>query len=80
MGLALFLLTYFLFSWTMETVIHNRKEVIVPDISGKSSASALQALSESNLALSIGGYEFNESVPIGTAPCCCVNGRVWERN
>ena len=65
-GLALFLLTYFLFSWTMETVIHNRKEVIVPDISGKSSASALQALSENNLAMSIGGYEFNEAVPIGT--------------
>lgn len=65
-GLALFLLTYVLFSWTMETVIHNRKEVIVPDISGKSSANALQLLSENNLAMSIGGYEFNESVPIGT--------------
>ncbi|MBI5744401.1 MAG: PASTA domain-containing protein [Elusimicrobia bacterium] len=65
-ALALFLLTYFLFSWTMETVIHNRKEVIVPDISGKSSVNALQALSENNLAMKIEGYEFNESVPIGT--------------
>ena len=65
-GLVLFFLTYFLFSWTMETVIHNRKEVIVPDISGKSSASALQSLSEINLAMKIEGYEFNESVPIGT--------------
>lgn len=65
-GLGLFILTYFLFSWTMETVIHNRKEVIVPDISGKSSINALQALSENNLAIKIGGYEFNESVPIGT--------------
>jgi eukaryotic-like serine/threonine-protein kinase len=65
-GLALFLLTYFLFSWTMETVIHNRKEVLVPDISGKSSVNALQALSEINLAMKIEGTEFNESVPIGT--------------
>lgn len=65
-GLALSLLTYFLFSWTMETVIHNRKEVIVPDISGKSTSHALQALSELNLAVKIGGTEFNESVPIGT--------------
>lgn len=65
-GLALFLLTYFLFSWTMETVIHNRKEVIVPDIAGKSSVNALQVLSENNLAMKIEGYEFNESVPIGT--------------
>jgi serine/threonine-protein kinase len=65
-GLALFLLTYVLFSWTMETVIHNRKEVLVPDISGRSSVNALQELSEINLAMKIGGTEFNESVPIGT--------------
>ena len=65
-SLALFFLTYFLFSWTMETVIHNRKEVLVPDISGKSAANALQFLSENNLAMKIGGYEFNDSVPIGT--------------
>ena len=65
-GLALFILTYALFSWTMETVIHNRKEVMVPDIAGKSSVNALQALSEMNLAMKIEGYEFNETVPIGT--------------
>ena len=65
-GFALFILTYFLFSWTMETVIHNRKEVLVPDISGKSSVNALRVLSENNLAMKIGGYEFNETVPIGT--------------
>jgi serine/threonine-protein kinase len=47
-------------------VIHNRKEVLVPDISGKSSVNALQALSENNLAMKIEGYEFNEAVPIGT--------------
>lgn len=65
-GVLLFFMTYFLFSWTLETVIHNRKEVIVPDISGKSSVTALQSLSELNLAMKIEGTEFNESVPIGT--------------
>ncbi len=65
-ALALFFMTYFLFSWTMDTVIHNRKEVIVPDIQNKSAANALQLLSEGDLAMKIEGYEFNDSVPIGT--------------
>ncbi|OGS28772.1 MAG: hypothetical protein A2218_11440 [Elusimicrobia bacterium RIFOXYA2_FULL_53_38] len=65
-ALALFFLTYFLFSWTMDTVIHNRKEVIVPDIQGKSASNALQLISEGSLAMKIDGYEFNDSVPIGT--------------
>jgi len=65
-AIVLFFLTYFSFSWTMESVIHNRKEVIVPDISGKSAASALQLVSENNLCMKIDGYEFNDSVPIGT--------------
>ncbi|MBI4801880.1 MAG: PASTA domain-containing protein [Elusimicrobia bacterium] len=66
MAVVLFFLTYFSFSWTMESVIHNRKEVLVPDISGKSAASALQLVSENNLSMKIEGYEFNDSVPIGT--------------
>jgi serine/threonine-protein kinase len=65
-ALALFFLTYFLFSWTMDTVIHSRKEVIVPDIQGKSAANALQLISEGDLAMKIDGYEFNDAVPIGT--------------
>lgn len=65
-GFALFVLTYFLFSWTMEAVVHNRKEVLVPEIAGKSSINALQALSEAQLSAKIEGYEFDESVPIGT--------------
>ena len=66
LALALSLMTYFLFSWTMDTVIHNRKEVIVPDIQGKSAANALQLVSEGGLAMKIEGHEFNDSVPIGT--------------
>ena len=65
-AIVLFFLTFFSFSWTMESVIHNRKEVLVPDISGKSAANALQLVSEQNLSMKIEGYEFNDSVPIGT--------------
>jgi len=65
-ALSLFFLTFFLFSWTMDTVVHSRKEVIVPDIQGKSAANALQLISEGALAMKIDGYEFNDSVPIGT--------------
>lgn len=65
-ALTLFFLTYFMFSWTMDSVVHNRKEAIVPDIQNKSAASALQLLSEEDLAMKIEGYEFNDSVPIGT--------------
>lgn len=62
----LFFLTYFSFSWTVETVVHHRKEVIVPDIKGKSVMTALQLLSENNLAAKIEGFEFDDSVPIST--------------
>jgi len=65
-GCALFFLTYFLFSWTMNAVVHNRKEVMMPELTGKSAINALQALSDNNLSAQIEGYEFDESVPIGT--------------
>ncbi|MCG2725776.1 MAG: PASTA domain-containing protein [Elusimicrobia bacterium] len=64
--LTLFFLTYFFFYIAMESVIHHRAEVIVPDIKGKSSLAALRLISENNLALKIKGFEFNEAVPIGT--------------
>ncbi len=67
-GLLLFLslTAYFLFNIAMESVIHHRREVIVPDIKGKSAMSAIEILSENGLAVQIQGFEFNDSVPIGT--------------
>lgn len=58
--------TYFLFNFAMESVVHRRKEVMIPDIKGKSALKAMEILSESNLAMQIQGFEFNDSVPIGT--------------
>jgi len=53
-------------NWAIESVIHSRKEVIVPDIKGKSAITALSMLSENNLGMQIGGFEFDSSVPVGT--------------
>lgn len=64
--LILFLVTYFLFNFAMESVIHHRKEVMIPDVKGKSALKALEILSENNLSMQIQGFEFNDSVPIGT--------------
>lgn len=61
--IALSVLTYFLFSWAMESVVHQRKEVLVPDIKGKSAMKALEILSKAGLAMQVQGFEFNESVP-----------------
>lgn len=63
-GVAVF--SYFAIMWAMESVIHSRKEVIVPDIKGKSALTALQILSENKLAMQISGFEFNDKVPVGT--------------
>jgi len=65
-GIILIVLIYFSFSWTMESVVHQRKEVIVPDIKGKSVVKALEILSQNKLAMQLVGYEFNDSVPAGT--------------
>jgi len=62
----LFILTYYFFYIAMESVIHHRKEVIVPDVKGKSALSALRLISENNLALKVSGFEFDDSVPVGT--------------
>lgn len=64
--LALSFFSYFMINWAIESVVHSRKEVIVPDIKGKSALTALSLLSENNLAMQIQGFEFDSSVPVGT--------------
>lgn len=55
-----------LYNWAAEAIIHNKPEVIVPDITGKSSVYALETLSKVKLSVNIEKYEFKESEPIGT--------------
>lgn len=60
------IVSYFTFSWIIESVIHSRKEVIVPSLKGKSPFSALEEVSKINLALQIVGREFSSEFPVGT--------------
>lgn len=55
-----------MYSWLADAIIHDRPEVIVPNITGKSSVNALQVLSENKLSVIIEKEEFKESEPIGT--------------
>ncbi len=50
----------------MNAVIHNRKEVIVPDIEGKTINEALTILSEKNLSLYKVAEKFDTNVPAGS--------------
>lgn len=57
---------YLLFNWVISAAIHSRKEVIVPELSGKSLAEAVNTISSFNLGIRKEGEEFDRSVPAGT--------------
>lgn len=63
---AISLFAYFMLDWSIEAVVHLRKEVIVPNIKGKSALTALSILSENNLGMQIQGFEYDSTVPVGT--------------
>lgn len=63
--LSVVFFAYVSLNWAIGKVIHSKKEVIVPNIIGKSPLSALEELSKKNLAMQLQGYEFNSSVPVG---------------
>lgn len=56
---------YLLFQWAMEGAVHYRKEVMVPDLKGKSVGTALELASSAGLALKKEAEEFDDSVPAG---------------
>ena len=57
---------FMLFDWTMSAVIHKRKEVMVPSISGKSVVEALDILSRYNLGVKKAAQEHHPDLPPGT--------------
>jgi serine/threonine-protein kinase len=56
----------FTFDIVMGTLVHNRKEVVVPNIVGKSLYDALGKLSKVGLAVKKTGEEFNQKLFTGT--------------
>jgi len=57
---------FFSLDWAFSAIVHNRKEVPVPDITKKSSMAALQLLSPKGLSLRFEGTEFDANVPVGS--------------
>ncbi|MDR3281862.1 MAG: PASTA domain-containing protein [Endomicrobium sp.] len=57
---------YFTFSIVIKALVHSKKEVVVPNISGKSLYDALEKLSENGFALKKDGEEFSQKVANGT--------------
>ncbi|MHB9154888.1 MAG: PASTA domain-containing protein [Endomicrobiales bacterium] len=66
-GAAVFtvLFIYLLFNWTMSALIHSRKEVMVPDLKGKSLQEAVAVLSPLNLGLRKDGEVPDQNLPAG---------------
>lgn len=66
LGGLLFIIFAVTFNWALKGAIHYQKNVLVPDLIGKSLAEALELASKQNLGIKKEGEEFNDRFPIGT--------------
>jgi serine/threonine-protein kinase len=57
---------YLMLNWAISSVVHGKKEVMIPDLKGKSVADAVNLLSTVNLGLKKEGEENDERLPVGT--------------
>lgn len=64
--LAALALGYLSFDWAVGAVVHNRKVVAVPDVTGKSAFEALNQLAGVHLGLAKEGDQFDKRYPAGT--------------
>ena len=56
---------YFAFNMIMSALVHNKKEVVLPNIVGKSIYDATEELSKAGFGINKDGEEFNKNVPAG---------------
>ncbi|OEG69239.1 hypothetical protein ATZ36_02275 [Candidatus Endomicrobiellum trichonymphae] len=56
---------YFAFNIIMSALVHNKKEVVLPNVIGKSIYDATEELSNAGFGLKKDGEEFNQNVPAG---------------
>jgi serine/threonine-protein kinase len=56
---------YFVFNIVMSALVHSKKEVLLPNVVGKSICVATEELSNVGLGLKKDGEEFNQNVPAG---------------
>ncbi|MBI4395695.1 MAG: PASTA domain-containing protein [Elusimicrobia bacterium] len=63
--IVLGLITLAVLQWVISAAVHTRKEVVVPDVVGKSVEQALDVLSPLSLSLGKEAVEFDENYPSG---------------
>ena len=63
--IALAAAAYYSFNAVMNSVIHSNKEIVLPDLAGKSLTEAVEEVSSLGLGLRKEGEEFNNNVPPG---------------
>ncbi len=66
LALVLVALNLFMFRWALKGTVQFQKDVLVPDVTGKSLLEALSVLSDQDLTMKREGSEFNDTVPAGT--------------
>lgn len=64
--LLIVLVVIFIVNVVIESIVHSRKEIVTPNIEGKSLMEALSIVSKSGLGLKKMGESFNASLPEGT--------------
>ncbi|MDR3275211.1 MAG: PASTA domain-containing protein [Endomicrobium sp.] len=66
LSIIIFAALYCSFNMVMSTLIHNKKEIIVPNVAGKNLYDAMEELSNSGFGIKKDGEEFNQNFPAGT--------------
>jgi serine/threonine-protein kinase len=56
---------YFAFNIIMSALVHSKKEVVLPNVVGKSIYDAMEELSNAGFGLKKDSEEFNQNVPVG---------------
>ena len=65
LGVAGLVIISVLLNWAMSSFVHAKKEIMIPDLKGKSITDAVNALSLLNLGLRKEGEEIDETIPAG---------------
>jgi len=65
LGIAGLTIIAILMNWAMSSYVHAKKEIMIPDLKGKSISDAVNALSLLNLGLKKEGEENDETIPAG---------------
>ena len=64
-GVIFVSVVYVVFNWSMAAVIHSKKDIVVPNLQGKSIYEALTTLSAQGLGMRKDAEEFDKTLPAG---------------